>query len=202
MILICLPHLPLLRSCTTASVWLPWLSPWQTGSIYECLDSLGYETPAGCWTCWTQLPRYNTKYWLDTFPDLTTQKSPSKINPLKKSYPAKIAPTAEMNHSGELNPRIATLWNRSRPSLKIIYIRLCNIGPWERNIDTNINHGNFWFIITVLTRHVKTCFGIYNKLVFISNFTGCEFSTTFSCLVELCCTERPKTQNILIRIRA
>lgn len=120
----------------------------------------------------TQLPRYNTKYWLDTFPDLAKQKSPNppqKLTPLKISYPAKTAPTAEMNHSGELNPRIAMLWNRSRPSLKIIYTKLYNTGPQKRNIHTNINHGNFWFIIIVLRRHVKAHFRIHSKFVFISN---------------------------------
>lgn len=84
-----------------------------------------------------------------TFPDLAKQKSPNPPeNQTKKSYPAKTAPTAEMNHSGELNPRIATLWNRSRPSLKIISISLYNIGTlerniWHENIHTNINHGKF-----------------------------------------------------------
>lgn len=124
-------------------------------------------------------------------------KSPSKI-----SYPAKTAPTAEMNHSGELNPRIATLWNRSRPSLKIIYIRLYNIGPLERNIPTNTNQRNFWFTITALTRHVKAHFGIHSKPDIYQQLTGCGFSTTFSWLVELCCLERPNTQNISIWARA
>lgn len=145
------------------------------------------------------------KYWLDTFPDLAKEKSPNppqKFTLPKKSYPAKTAPTAEMNHSGELNPRIATLWNRSRPSLKIIYRRLYNIGPLERNIHTNINHEHFGFIITVLTRHVKACFGIHSKPGIYKQLTGWEFSTAFSCLLELCCPESPKTQNISISTKA
>lgn len=32
------------------------------------------------------------------------------------THPANTVPTAEKNHSGELKPRIATLWARSRPS--------------------------------------------------------------------------------------
>ena len=34
------------------------------------------------------------------------------------SHPAMMAPTAEKNHSAELNPSIATPWNRSKPSCK------------------------------------------------------------------------------------
>lgn len=32
------------------------------------------------------------------------------------TYPANTVPTAEKNHSGELQPRMATLWARSSPS--------------------------------------------------------------------------------------
>lgn len=32
------------------------------------------------------------------------------------SHPAMMVPTAEKNHSAELNPSIATPWNRSKPS--------------------------------------------------------------------------------------
>jgi len=42
------------------------------------------------------------------------------------TYPAMIAPRSEMSHSGELKPRIPTLWYGSRPSCssKIWYTTL------------------------------------------------------------------------------
>lgn len=36
--------------------------------------------------------------------------------PPAATHPANTVPTAEKNHSGELKPRMATLWARSRPS--------------------------------------------------------------------------------------
>lgn len=36
--------------------------------------------------------------------------------PTPATHPANTVPTAEKNHSGELKPRMATLWARSRPS--------------------------------------------------------------------------------------
>lgn len=36
--------------------------------------------------------------------------------PAPATHPANTVPTAEKNHSGELKPRMATLWARSRPS--------------------------------------------------------------------------------------
>lgn len=42
--------------------------------------------------------------------------NPLETAPPSATHPAKTAPTAEKNHSGELKARMATLWARSRPS--------------------------------------------------------------------------------------
>lgn len=59
------------------------------------------------------------------------------------SHPAKTAPTAEKNHSAELNPKMATLWKRSSPNYRmhetiISSIHNSNSPRTVSDVDNNI----------------------------------------------------------------